>query len=1315
MSVGDCKSRSFAGLFPSLSNTSSLVAAFSFLIAACFLFVLATPAAFAQGAFEAQVRGTVTDQSGAVLTNATVTITNVATNIAQTANTNEHGEYFFTNLRPAVYTVKAQAQGFRIAEKTNVVLQVDQQTSVNFVLHPLGVSETMEVTETAPLLDTDNATLGTDITAEYVKEIPLLNRDFFGLTFLAGGVTEAAGSGTQDNYPSGTNFVSNGQRNATAEIRLDGALISAPEQGEGGNSNVYYEPLVESVQEFKVQNNSFSAEFGNNGGTVVNMVLKSGTNAFHGSGWYFLQRSQMDARDFFNPAYFPGSTVFNPKPDSKRDQGGFSLGGPIRKDRTFFFVDFEKVRSNQAYTNIATVPTMAERGLTGTGYDFSNTATVIYDPKQVNCSSGSCIRPAVPNNVIPANEVDPIGLAVLNSYPQPNIPSAGEFNNYSFSDVIHGPDYQYDIKIDHQINDKQHINGRFSHAWSNYYTPFILGDAFDNAGSGDGIGSTPQPVQNASLEYSWTLNPRMVWTTRAGLDRVHEAETTNIPSITNFNASLPAGVTGLSPLYEQANGIDRMPAFYMNGAALAAATGGSENADLYDQCCINTTFGHTLFSYSSQLVISKSTHLIKIGGEQRLFYNNFFQPPDPSGVFNFSDYVTSPTPNSETDSSGNLTGNPFASLLFGYGDNVNGYPSEPTSLIIYPSVANKSKETGFYIQDDWKVTPKLTLNLGLRYEWSTPYNERYNHLQFSDFTADSGVAINLTSVPGAAPAGTSSAQAAMQSVGLNLPSSQEIFGTTIFANSSMRSVPVYRNDIGPRFGFAYGIDSKTVVRGGAGIYFGMSPATNFQYTGTAFRATSTIFFTQSDFANATPLSTLANPFPNGFSGPQGTQYGALADWGYANNNDLGTTAARDADIYQWNFGIQRELPSQIVLGVDYVAGRSTHLPWSGTNNRDYIPSTLLAQVSQAVHYNNDVTQGNGIGNCDLNSCVSTFLQSGPIGPSGSNQNVANPFYGMFTPPCGGTSPCFNQPDSLYASPTIPLGNLLVTYPQFPATGGAGGDFEGLMLEEASSWYNAMQIRFEKRTTHNISFEGSYTVSKSTDDSSAGRNNWVGSLGAGTPQQLDRLNLEHSIGASDAPQRLALAVVVDLPVGRKQLIGGNLNRAVDAVVGGWSIATMITEQSGQPLAISDSFGRLANGSQRPNLVCPQLRSNVSIHDVALNWVQNGNAESNGNNPVASMFNWNCFADPGDQNPGNGPRYYPGLRTDGIHNVDMNLYKSFELKEGMKVDLRAEVFNVANHARFAAPDTGFEDTGFGTITSTAPGYLPRYFQFGVRFEF
>ena len=1231
---------------------------------------LSATALFGQGSYEAQVRGQVTDQSGAVVVNAAVTITNVATNISQNARTDEHGQYFFTGLRPATYTVKVQASGFRASEKQNVVLQVDQQTSVDFVLHPLSVSESVEVTQAAPLLDTESATLGSEITGQYVKELPLMNRSFFGLTFLAAGVTEVSGAGTSDNYPSGTNFTSNGQRNATAEIRLDGALLSAPEQGEGGNSNVYYEPLVEGMQEMKVQNNSFSAEFGNNGGTVVNMAMKSGTNGFHGSGWYFMQRPQWQARDFFNPKYSFGN--FNPKPDSKRDQGGFSVGGPIKKDRTFFFVDFEKVRSSSSSSGLATVPTVAERQ-----GDFSAAANPIYDPKRplIACpppATGMCRPPVQGGGVIPGGpggEQDPIGMAVLNLYPQPS--NGGEFDNYNWTVTGSAPDYQFDIKVDHQLNDKHRLSARYSRGWYNFTTPLTLGDGFDN----DGIKSGVTTAQNASLEYTWTLNPRMVWTSHVALDRVHELSVPGIPTISSFNASLPSGTTGLPPVFQTANGIDKMPTFQMVGA--------SSWSNLYDQCCINTSFAHTLVSYSSQLVISKGAHLIKLGGEQRIFYNNFWQPNYPTGLLSFTDYTTSPTPNSNCDpnsppDSCTATGNPFASLAFGYGDNIN--PNASSQLVVTPSVANRSLETGFYVQDDWKVNSKLTVNLGLRYQWSSPYTSRGNQIEFSNFAADSGVNLDMSSVQAAL------SDPSLVNTPVPFPSSLELLGTTQFPTSSMRTVPTYWKDLGPRLGFSYQLNSETVVRGGAGIYFGMSPATNFQYPGSAFRKTANIFFTNDNFA--TQSATLENPFPGGYTGPQGTQYGKFANWGYQNPNDLGTTAARDANIYMWNLGIQRLLPSQIVLGVDYSANRSTHLPWAGTNNRAFIPSSLLAQITAAVTPTDS--------NCTSDSCVSNFLQT----------QVSNPFSSMFNPGCSPspTNPCFNEVNSNYGQSTLPLGTLLSSYPQFD------GDFEGLMSEEASSWYNAVQIRFQKRTTHHISFEGSYTISKITDDSSAGRNNWVASLGAGIPQQLDRLSAERSIGGNDTPQRLAAAVVVDLPIGRNQWIGGNMNRVVDGVIGGWSIATMITEQSGQPIAVGMSSPQLANGTQRPQVVCSQLKTGTSTHAAALSWQ---------NDSPLSVLNTNCFANPGDQVPGNAPRYFSNLRVDGVHNMDLNLYKSFVPKEGMRLEIRAEIFNLLNHARFAPPDSLVGDGLFGTVTSdSVQGTVletPRFFQFGLRFEF
>src|SRR5579864_4398553 len=294
----------------------------------------------AQSSYTAQLTGVVTDASGGVVPGAKVTLTDQATNVSQSYATDDRGVYVFTGVRPGTYSIRVEAPNFGTRERKGMVLAVSQQATLDFTLSPSSVSESVTVTGQAPLLDTGNASLGTDVTNEYVRDIPLPDRSFFGLVFLAGGVTETAGQGTTDSYPTGTNFVSNGQRNATAEIRVDGALTSAPEQGEGATTNVYYQPSVEIVQEFKVENNSFSAEFGNNGGTVVNIVTKEGANKFHGSGWWFGQRSQLDANNYFNNAFG------TPRPDHLRDQAGFSLGGPIKKGKTFFFADLEWYRQN---------------------------------------------------------------------------------------------------------------------------------------------------------------------------------------------------------------------------------------------------------------------------------------------------------------------------------------------------------------------------------------------------------------------------------------------------------------------------------------------------------------------------------------------------------------------------------------------------------------------------------------------------------------------------------------------------------------------------------------------------------------------------------------------------------------------------------------------------------------------------------------------------------------------------------------------------------------------------------------------------------
>src|SRR5580765_7426913 len=431
------------------------------------LTLLAAPLVLnSQANYTAQLSGTVTDTSGGVVPGARVTITDDATNIPVTAVTGDRGEYVLTGLRPATYTFRVEANNFAAVERKGLVLAVNQRAAVDVTVTPGTVSTSVTVTTQAPLLDTSDASLGTDITNEYVRDIPLPNRSFFGLVFLSGGVTETAGQGTNDSYPTGTNFVSNGQRNATAEVRVDGALTSAPEQGEGATTNVYYQPSVEIVQEFKVENNSFSSEFGSNGGTVVNIVLKEGKNKVHGSGWWFGQRSALDANEFFRNKFEV------PNPDHARDQYGFSLGGPIKKEKTFFFIDFEKTRQNDPVNIDAFVPTTLERA-----GDFRNTQIICSDAAN-GCNPGDATQQRIFNPQNPTfdgsgnlvrsdfavpNLIDPIGQAIINLYPQPTVANAGPGElNYHNAVLSKFSARQFDVKIDHHFNEKSRISGRYS-------------------------------------------------------------------------------------------------------------------------------------------------------------------------------------------------------------------------------------------------------------------------------------------------------------------------------------------------------------------------------------------------------------------------------------------------------------------------------------------------------------------------------------------------------------------------------------------------------------------------------------------------------------------------------------------------------------------------------------------------------------------------------------------------------------------------------------------------------------------------------------
>jgi hypothetical protein len=308
--------------------------------------------------------------------------------------------------------------------------------------------------------------------------------------------------------------------------------------------------------------------------------------------------------------------------------------------------------------------------------------------------------------------------------------------------------------------------------------------------------------------------------------------------------------------------------------------------------------------------------------------------------------------------------------------------------------------------------------------------------------------------------------------------------------------------------------------------------------------------------------------------------------------------------------------------------------------------------------------------------------------------VNNPFQSLFT----GPSAIFNEPESRYSDPQLPLLNLLRPYPQFD------GFFEGMPRLIASSWYNALQVVFQKREGRYLNFEGNYTWSKNMDNSSTGFNAFVGTLNNGNPQELDNLGAEWSVSANDATNRFALAAVLQVPIGRGDFIGANMNRALNAVVGGWQLTTLTTFQTGQPIDVFMSNNRIQDGNQRPTVTCPahqSLTTGMSIHQAAEYGMPYVNA--------------NCFADPGDQQPGNAPRYFSNLRSDGIHTTDISLERIYKFGDRGQIEIHGDCLNCTNTERFGLPDVGYGDSTFGIISATAMGALPRNMQLGARYQF
>ncbi len=823
------------------------------------VFLLAT-SAWSQS-YTASVRGTVTDASHAAVPNAKVTATDADRNVEYPTRTDAAGRYIFTTLPPARYTLTVEAPGFQKATEPPFRLEVQQQATLDVELAVGDVTTSVEVKASAPLLNTTSASLGQVVESRVFMSAPNQGRSPLSMVSVAPGITGAIG---------GVAFVSNGVRNNASAVLMDGGALTGIEQN-GGITDVKYQPTVDVIEEFKVQTNFFSAEFGNTGGTVVNMVSKSGTNELHGVGYFFRRDNALNANSFFSNRN--GLALV----DSHRNNLGGTGGGPVYipklyngKNRTFFFADFDGYKELGATSETASVPTAQQ--LSG---DFSDTRLAngnmitIYNPFDTfKNAAGTTLRNPFLGNKIPLSMQNQITRNMDAYFPAPT--SAGNaftrVNNFFAQGSIPSANYKLDGKIDHNISDKQRFTARYSVNWGWSDVANLTGNISHNGNPGN------NRAQQFVLDYTRTHSPTTIFNGRVGVTRVRSIRD---PLSTGFDQ------TSLGfPKLIQYTGVLAFPR-YQTTTYRAMGAGGFAVIHRFED----------VYQATGSVTKIVGGHTLKAGAEYQLYHENYYQPNLPQGGFVFRRNETAANPLVGSSSQGDG----LASALVGFG---NG----GALTIDYPT-AQSSGYFGTFINDDWRITRRLTFNLGLRYDFDIPRTDRFNRLNWFDIGSPSPIRDQVKSV---------------------FPN---LNGVMKFVDDNHKSpFDGDWNNVQPRFGFAFALNNKTSLRGAYGIFYTVSRHTIKGEVGSAFGLVDSSVQWTND-SHLTQLGTLQNPWPNGLTLPPGRN--PLAFLG----QDAGANFPHDDNpqYQQWNFSIQREVPGHGVVEVNYVGTKGTHL-YFGTSD-----------------------------------------------------------------------------------------------------------------------------------------------------------------------------------------------------------------------------------------------------------------------------------------------------------------------------------------------------------------------------------------------
>jgi Carboxypeptidase regulatory-like domain len=1153
-------------------------------VVVCYLlFLLMALAGAVQSAWcqevTAAIVGTVTDPSGAPIKGATVTATDAERGTDWPATTNDSGAYNLARLPIGSYRVKVTATGFQTVVQKAFALVLNQTARVDVQMQVGKITETVEVTGTAPILQTEDAQVGTVMDANSIANLALTTRNYVQLTLLSPGTIsvdpQSMNTGSNTAEEGGRPYI-NGNREQSNNFLLDGI-----DNNQASDNLLGFTPSPDAIGEFNLITQNASAEFGNYNGGIVNAVIKSGTNRYHGDVFEFFRNDYFNANTWTDGLTKGTATGVLPTPKVRWNMFGGTLGGPILKNKLFFFGDYQGGRlDHPATSGLITVLTPDE--ISG---NFSAIGTQLYNPCATGTGGTSGVacsilapsaRPAFAGNIIPAANLDPVFTALVSNalYPHSTLTLPSGFGSAVNTTAQQFDSDQGDIKVDYNVSAKDHLFGRFSKG--DQYDPStnsvaLLGNKLNEA-----------YLINGAVDWSHTFSPNLLNDARFGKNYV------KLPNgLTTFNSAVGALGNTIGIAEGNPSGTNGLPELAFGGGSITNINAGSLTS--LGAASVVEKFSSTVTQFDDVLIYTHGRHVFKTGFQTNRYNINVFYSGN-AGELGAEIFGLGP--------GGNYSGN-------GNG----GDPSADWALGLPQDVGRGTSSGGWhqrdwlfagFAQDDWRITSRLTLNLGLRYEARTPWVELNNRQ----------VGVNMFT--GA----------------LEFPGSVAVPSGIVGSNGFSRGV--YNSTYGlpdfqPRFGFAWSPafgGGKTVIRGAFTV------SSYLEGTGTNLRLTQNPPFTPPQveaqnvatgtaYNSASAFTFAAPPTGDPFIGA------TLLTW-------QGTVQPSIAD--QWNLSVQRQLANNLTVQLGYVGQRTTHL---------MVPEWLSQGDLQS---NGTVTYPliggqNPVGTV-INGVTTTSVTYGPNGLG----NVKN---------------------------TASVGNMN---------------------------YNALQAVLQKRFSHGLEAQVSYSFQKCMTNDDGYYGTWGTATQAGPSgnywQNLYNPNGDYARCYWDSTHVLSAYAVYDIPFGRGKRFGNNVPAAVNAIAGNWSINPIISVHSGFPLSLYGS-GNSGTGSpeNRPDCLGPvTYPKTVSVQGIQ--WFGQGSFA----NAAPGTFG-TC--------PAQGPVIGPGY-TD----VDISMQKNFPITETMKFQFRADFLNAFNHPNFGVPNDSCCTGTFGVSSQTQD---PRELQFALKFYF